>query len=176
MAVTSTAKTWVEGIMRLNLAPIGLRSAVVLTLLLAATPAGANAAERGVEVRQAVVRATFGHAPTTAAYMTLTNLGDAPDRLLSASCDCASQVEAHLSQQNGGMMSMAPAGPVPIPPHGVVTFRPGGLHLMLTGLKTRLVPGGRQPITLVFERAGRIQVMFEIKAEILGAGPAMAMP
>lgn len=117
-------------------------------------------------ISQRVVRATFGRPATSAAYMTIANHGAAPDRLVSASCACAAQVEAHQSLQMGGMMSMNSAGPVSIPAHATVSFNPGGLHLMLMGLTAPLKDGGDQKITLVFERAGKVSAHFDIKAVI----------
>jgi copper(I)-binding protein len=153
------------------LTALGLIAAAPLAL---ADPAPVKAGH--IVITQRVVRATFGQAPNTAAYMVLTNRGGAPDRLISASCACAAKAEAHLSQQRGGIMSMTAAGPVVIPAHGMVAFRPGGLHLMLTGLKTRLADGGEQPITLVFEHAGAVKADFAVKAQIPSAGAPMAMP
>ncbi len=117
-----------------------------------------------------VVRASIGHLPTTAAYLTISNSGNAPDRLMSASCACAEKVEAHVMQEMKGMMMMGDDGPVVIPAHGSVAFHPGGRHLMLTGLKEKLVDGGQQEITLVFEHAGPVTASFNIRAKIAADG------
>jgi len=54
-----------------------------------------------------------------------------------------------------------------IPAGGSVTLAPGGFHLMMTGLKGPLKQGTSVPLTLVFEKAGRIDV--ELAVEAIGA-------
>ena len=137
-------------------------------LALTAVAASADPAS-AVAVSDAVVRASIGSAPNSAAYMVIANTGGEADRLISASCACAAKVVAHDSHPMAGMpdmMEMTPTGPVTIPAHGAVSFHPGGLHLMLTGLKGRLSDGGSQMITLVFEHAGRVNVDFAVRSTI----------
>ena len=138
---------------------------------LAAPAAGADPSP-AVAVSDAVVRASIGGAANSAAYMVIANSGGQADRLLSAACACAAKVVAHDSHPMAGMpdmMEMTPTGPVIIPAHGSVRFHPGGLHLMLTGLKGKLVDGGDQAITLVFEHAGKVSVDFKVRSTV-GAG------
>jgi len=144
----------------------------VAGLALATSGAGADPHQvqaRGITISEGVVRASIGKAPNSAAYMVIANAGGTADRLISASCACAAKVEAHESHAMAGMpsmMEMRATGPVTIPAHGSVSFRPGGRHLMLTGLKGRLTDGGVQKITLVFEHAGAITADFHISARI----------
>jgi copper(I)-binding protein len=49
-----------------------------------------------------------------------------------------------------------------------VKLEPGGYHLMLLKLKKPLVAGQRYKATLLFEKAGPIEVEFEVRA--MGAG------
>jgi copper(I)-binding protein len=118
-----------------------------------------------------VVAPPPGGQTTTAGYMRLTNSGSAPDRLVSASSSAARAVEIHETRAGaGGMMSMQalPNG-VAIPANGTVTFAPGGLHLMIIGLSGRLREGDSIPITLVFERAGAVEVMGLVERPRAGA-------
>ncbi len=124
----------------------------------------------GLVIGARTVRASIGHNPNTAAYMTIANRGSRPDRLMSAACACADKVEVHVMQEMKGMMMMDDAGPVEIPAHGEVAFNPGGRHLMLTGLKETLVDGGQQKITLVFEHAGSVTASFNIRDRIAADG------
>lgn len=152
-----------------------LLAIVGLALSAATAHADSRQTVRGdIVIDQKVVRASIGHSPNSAAYMTVFNRGGAPDRLMSASCACAAKVEAHISEQMDGMMMMSDTGPVVIPSHGEVTFQPGGRHLMITGLKARLVDGGRQEITLTFEHAGAVKANFDIKANIAAGGSPTA--
>lgn len=158
--------------------------AALFSLAFAATvlAAGGAAADphqvkRGdITVSSRMVRTSFGNAPNSAAYMVIANSGAVPDKLLSARCACAASVGIHATENMAGMSTMQSVGPIVIPPHGQVVFRPGGLHLMLTHLKEPLVEGGEQNITLVFQRAGVVRASFHIRAQIPAASaPPMRM-
>ena len=112
------------------------------------------------------IRAMPPGVPNTAGYMTITNAGSKPDRLLSVACACAARVEAHLSHVMNGQAMMMPASPVVIPAGGSVSFAPGGYHLMITGVKTPLVDGATQDLTLTFARAGKVQAPFHVRNKI----------
>jgi copper(I)-binding protein len=114
--------------------------------------------------------------PNTAAYFTLHNTGAQPDRLISAACACARKVEAHTMATVDGKMTMRPAGPVTIPAKGEVAFKPGGAHLMVFGLKKPAEAGTTMPMTLTFERAGKVTVPVfvtaNVDAELARHGPS----
>ena len=93
-----------------------------------------------------------------AAYMTLVNKGNAPDRLLSISTPAARKAELHNHTMEGGMMKMRPVGALEISPGDRTVLQPGGLHVMLMGLTEPLVDGNSFPLTLDFEHAGSIEV------------------
>ena len=57
---------------------------------------------------------------------------------------------------------MRPAGQIVIAPGQTVTAEPGGLHVMLTGLKKPLVAGTRVPLVLTFRHAGAITVQVDV--------------
>ncbi|HEX4197942.1 MAG TPA: copper chaperone PCu(A)C [Caulobacteraceae bacterium] len=146
-------------------------------MVLAAGGAGADPhqVKKGdITVSSRMVRTSFGNAPNSAAYMVIANSGALPDTLISARCACAASVGIHATENMAGMSTMRSVGPIVIPAHGQVVFRPGGLHLMLTQLKEPLVEGGVQDITLVFQRAGAVRASFHIRAQI-PASPAPPM-
>ncbi len=93
-----------------------------------------------------------------AAYMTLMNKGNAPDRLVSLSTPAAKKAELHNHIMEGGMMKMRPVEAVEITPDEPSVLQPGGLHVMLMGLTEPLVERNSFPLTLDFERAGSIEV------------------
>ena len=124
-----------------------------------------------ITVSSRMVRTSFGGTPNSAAYMVIANAGATPDELISARCACAASVGIHETENMAGMSTMQSAGPIVIPAHGQVVFRPGGLHLMLTHLKEPLVEGGEQDITLVFQRAGTVRASFHIRAQIPAPAP-----
>ncbi|HKT53467.1 MAG TPA: copper chaperone PCu(A)C [Caulobacteraceae bacterium] len=131
--------------------------------------------KRAITISNRMVRASIGQSPNSAAYVMIANSGPAPEALVSASCACAAKVEIHRTMVTRGVVSMPPVGPVTIPAHGQVSFRPGGYHLMLEDLKEPLKDGGEQNITLVFRHAGPITAAFHIRSRInADGGPSMA--
>ncbi len=96
----------------------------------------------------------------TAGYLTIRNLSDHPDKLLSMTCACAAEVSAHETEEMGGMSKMRASGAVTIPARGAITFAPGGRHLMLMGVRGGVKPGQTVSMRLQFQRAGTIAVPF----------------
>jgi hypothetical protein len=136
----------------------------------ALTASAATAADLKVETPWA--RASAPLARTGAAYLTLTNSGRTADRLIGGSTPVAEAFELHETSMAGGVMRMRalPDG-VAVLPGQPVRFAPGGMHIMLMGLKQPLKAGDTFPATLRFERAGAVKVTF--KVEPAGsAGPA----
>lgn len=132
--------------------------------------ATAAQARPAIVISQAVARASIGHSPNTAAYMTITNRGDAPDRLMGAACDCAAQVELHDTKTVNGVASMSSEASVTIPAHGSVAFQPDGRHLMVMGLTHPLADGQVQAFTLTFEHAGALKADFQVRERISSGG------
>jgi periplasmic copper chaperone A len=100
---------------------------------------------------------------TGAAYMTLRNDGDQPDRLIGVSSDVAESAHLHSSATDDGVMKMRAVETVEVPAHGEAVLGPGGLHVMLIGLKAPLEEGKSFPLTLEFEKAGEVEVMATIE-------------
>lgn len=96
-----------------------------------------------------------------AAYVSVHN-GGAADRLVGASSPVAASVSIHDSQNSGGVMRMRAAGPIGLASGGMISMKPGGLHIMLMGLKAPLRPGTRLPITLRFEKAGSVRASLPV--------------
>ncbi len=108
--------------------------------------------------------ATAATARTGAGYVVITNTGETDDRLLAARADFP-RVEVHEIVEVDDVMSMQhlESGLV-IPAGETVTLQPGGSHVMLMGLSAPFEVGDEIPITLVFEQAGEIEVMFNVEA------------
>jgi copper(I)-binding protein len=100
---------------------------------------------------------------TSAIYMIIRNTGPDGDRLMRADADVATAVELHESRMEGGMSRMHKLDAIAIPARGQVELRPGGLHIMLLGLKRDLKENDRFPSTLHFERAGAIRVEVPVR-------------
>ena len=98
-------------------------------------------------------------------FMTLINTGTMPDRLIGGSLVTAARFEIHEMSVTDGVMRMKqlPQG-IEIKPGATVALVPGGYHLMFFDLKT--APAAQQKIkgTLVFEKAGTVEVEFVVQA------------
>jgi copper(I)-binding protein len=110
-------------------------------------------------------RATPGGAQVAGGYLTITNRGLSAERLVSFSTDLADQPEVHEMTNEGGVMKMRPLTKgLVIPAGATVKLEPGGYHLMLLKLKKPLTAGQRFKATLVFEKAGPVEVEFAVRA------------
>ena len=109
-----------------------------------------------------------GLTKTGGGFLTITNKGTTPDRLIAARSPVSLKVEVHEMKMAGSVMRMREVdGGIEIPPGATVTLKPGGYHIMFMELKAPLAQGGKVPVTLVFEKAGSIDV--ELKTEAAGA-------
>jgi periplasmic copper chaperone A len=128
-------------------------------LCLTATPPLAS----DIMVMDAYARASLTPSATSgAAYMTLMNHGVAADTLVKVTTDAAN-AEIHETQTIDGVMKMRPVERLVLQPNATVALVPGGLHLMLTGLKAPLKDGGTIKLTLTFEKSGAITVDIPVR-------------
>jgi copper(I)-binding protein len=96
-----------------------------------------------------------------AAYIaSIENKGAVADRLVRASTPAAARVELHtMAVDAQGVMRMREIDGIALAPKAKVQMKPGsGLHLMLIGLKEPLKEDASFPLTLEFERAGKVEV------------------
>ena len=112
-------------------------------------------------------------ASTGAAYIAnLENTGKQPDRLLRVSTPVAARTEMHtMAVDAGGVMRMREIGDIPLAPGAAIKMRPGaGIHFMLMGLKQPLKDGESFPMTLEFERGGKVEVKVVVQVPKARAG------
>jgi len=110
-------------------------------------------------------RATPKGAKVGAGYLVIKNTGSSPDRLVGGSTAAAGKVEIHAMAMKDNVATMRPvAGGVPIEPGKSVTLAPGGYHLMFVDVKSPLNQGDKLKATLEFEKAGKVEVAFEVQA------------
>jgi periplasmic copper chaperone A len=142
----------------------GLAYAALFSTLLMA-PACAEEVKAGdLVITQGWSRATPGGAKIGSGYLTIENKGSAPDRLTGVSADAAGKVEVHEMAMNNGVMTMrALDGGLTIDPGKTVKLAPGGYHLMMFDLKAPLKQGDKVPVTLQFEKAGKVNVSLDVQ-------------
>ena len=136
------------------------RLILAVALIVAAPAAFAEDFKVGdITVSQPWSRATPAGAEVAAGFMTITNGGATPDRLVAASSDVAPMVQIHqMSMQNGVMEMKEVEGGLEIPAGGSVKLEPKSYHIMLMHLMHPLKEGDRFKIELTFEKAGKVTV------------------
>ena len=109
-------------------------------------------------------RASAGMMKKGAAYIPkLMNNGQTQDRLIAVSSAIAKKVELHLSSVENGIAIMRHVDGLNLKPGKSAVLRPGGYHIMMMGLHAPLKIGQSFPITLTFEKAGKIEVVFTVR-------------
>ncbi len=114
-----------------------------------------------VVVEQAWARVTPGGSRTGAVYLTIHNKSANDDLLLAVDSAAAETTAVHESRIIDGVATMEPL-PVGLvmPSHNEVVMRPGGIHIMLTGVSDAIAPGNMLLVTMVFQDAGSLD--FEV--------------
>ncbi|MEP1793048.1 copper chaperone PCu(A)C [Parasphingorhabdus sp.] len=99
-------------------------------------------------------------------YMTIENTSDTDDKLLEVRIQEVPRVELHLSETDAnGVARMIKQDGIPVPAGETVTLKPGGLHVMLMGIGgSAYAEGDKINATLVFEKAGTLDVSFNVEA------------
>ncbi len=139
--------------------------AIVSICTIAAGPAFPGSAAAGdMKISGAWAKASLKGVPNSAAYMTITNTGDAADRLVAVGSDVSEAVELHTMSMTDGVMRMRRLKDgLAIPAGETVTLAPGGEHIMLIGLEAQLETGGKFDMRLEFENAGTQTVTVEVR-------------
>ena len=120
----------------------------------------------GLKVENAWVRATAPGQPVAGAFMDLT--ADADMTLVRAESPTAETVELHTMRMDDGVMVMRPVKEIQLPKGKTVSLKPGGLHIMLIGLKAPLKAGEKAPIKLVVKGKNGKEQAVEVAAEVRG--------
>jgi copper(I)-binding protein len=149
---------------------------VLITMTLAAAQCGGPPAAAPVEEALAdeSVAATapdlkimepFARAsrPNGAVYMRLVNKGGTADRLVGVETEVAEAAELHETRlDENDIMQMRPLDAVDVPARGLAVLEPGGMHIMLMGLRRELAAGETFELTLNFEQSGPQTIEVEV--------------
>ena len=128
-------------------------------------PKSAPAATRGsIEIHRPWARQAVESPERAGGFFTLINTGTEPDRLIAASSPAAGKIEIHDIKVLGPDIGMRPRDSLAAPAGVTVTLQPRGYHLLLIDLGAPLVQGARLAVTLVFEKAGSIDVECLVEA------------
>ena len=140
---------------------------LAFSLVLAAAPsARAEDVKAGdLLITQAWSRATPSGAKVAGGYLTIENKGQAADRLVGISGEIAGRIEIHEMAMDDGVMKMRQLEKgLTIEPGKTVKLAPGGNHVMMLDLKAPLKQGDKVPLTLDFEKAGKVKLSLDVQA------------
>lgn len=133
--------------------------AACLVLLAAAASAAAPPA---LTAQDAWIRATPG-VDVAAAYLTLRNSGSQPVLVTGVRSPAADSAMIHETTLSNGESTMRPHASLRIAPGETVRFAPGGLHIMLHGLKRPLAVGEEVPVTVLLEGGGSVTALARVR-------------
>lgn len=148
-------------------------AALALTMAaIIALAAGARAGD--IEVGQAFARASATQGAKTASlYMTLTNRGSSPDRLVGVATEAAPMAYVHETTDADGVTEMRRADGIELASGASVAFKPGGRHIMLMGLRAPLQKGETLRLQLTFEKSDSLKIAVPV-AGVAADGPDQA--
>jgi copper(I)-binding protein len=144
--------------------PTSMIAAIMFSLITAA--AHAEDVKLGpLEIIHPWSRAMPKGASVGVGYVTVKNTGTTPDRLIGGTLAGAGRLEVHEMSMDGGVMKMREVkSGLEIKPGETVSLRPGAVHLMFVDLTSPLEKGKPVKGTLIFERAGNIEVTYDVEA------------
>ena len=109
---------------------------------------------------------------TGEAYLTIVNAGAADDRLTAVKIDPAIADSAKLDRytaDNGDLQSESIDEGLAAPAGQTLNLLPGGVEILLTGLKAPLRAGERVPLQLTFQKAGAVTVHVAVVDRVVDA-------
>lgn len=118
-----------------------------------------------IVVHDAWIRMPAPAQKNTALYFVVENHGSAQKAIVSASTEAANKVEMHEEKMDAAkkMMSMTPVKQITIPANGKVFLQPGGFHMMLFDLKSKLAMGTMVPVTVKLDDGTTVPVMAAVR-------------
>lgn len=116
-----------------------------------------------VTVVNPYVRAVAAGHPNSAAFMMLKNTSTQDLALVEARSSVSKVVELHTHKKEGGMMRMRQVEKIDIMAKSETVLKPGGLHVMLIGLKHQLKAGNQIDLELEFDNGEIIKLAAPIK-------------
>jgi len=117
-----------------------------------------------VEVSKPFARATNGK--NGAVFLTLMNHSTSSEKLIAARVapEIAQRCELHTHIQEGNTYRMREVKTIDVPAQSDVEMKPGGLHVMVMGLKKPFVKGDIFDLSLTFDSGNTTQIKVPIKS------------
>lgn len=150
-----------------------LLSFALVSLILPQAVAAHDLVSGDLHIIHPSIPAPPARAMSAAGYVAIANDGTTPDRLIAVESPAARQTMIHTTEHGAdGVARMRHLPALDLAPGETVLLEPGGLHVMFMGLTAPLTEGAMVPVTLVFERAGRVEVEFMVDPPVSGSGHA----
>ena len=131
--------------------------------LLVAAMATSSMVMAEVTVKDAYARAVPPGQMNSASFMMLNNDDEKSVSLVSGSSSVAKVVELHNHINENGVMKMRQIEKIDIPANGMAHLQPGGLHVMLIGLKKDLMEGDNIDLNLEFSDGSSQELTIPVK-------------
>ena len=103
-----------------------------------------------IQIEDPWVRAVPPNANNSAIFLDLRNESGQLRKLVEVHSEVAERVELHTTKDEDGMLRKQRLEEVPIPALETQSFHPGGIHIMLIGLRSPLEVGGVIELELVY--------------------------
>lgn len=145
---------------------------IASSLLAISSLIGASANAQ-VTVKDAWIRATVAPQKVTGAFMQITSKQDM--KLIAASSKIADSAEIHSMEMEGDMMKMREIKDLPLPAGKAIELKPGGMHIMLFGLKKAVKEGEKITLHLTLEDNKKQRQQVEVRATVKAMNGGMGM-
>ena len=121
-------------------------------------------ADTGVSATNAWVPLAPPNIKVHAGYFDLTNSSSTPRYLVGVTSPVYQDVEIHVSRVIDDVATMEHLAQVEIAPGKTVVFKPGGLHVMLMGPKSKQSVGEEIELTLIFQNGEQLKTRAKVTA------------
>lgn len=141
------------------------RRLAILALPLILLFATGGTATGKLAITSAWARATAPGAGMGAVYLRIENGSTKSDRLLKVSTTVAASASVHQTEIVDDVARMHEVAMLHVAPGEKIDFAPGGLHIMLMGLKKPLVAGQKFALEMLFEVSGSREVVVAVRSD-----------
>lgn len=145
----------------------------IASLLLAVSSLISATANAQVSIKDAWIRATVTPQKVTGAFMHITSKQDA--KLIAVNSNIADSAEIHSMEMEGDMMKMREMKDLPLPAGKAIELKPGGMHIMLFGLKKAVKEGEKITLHLTIEDNKKQRQQVEVQATVKAMNGGMGM-
>lgn len=120
-------------------------------------------AAESVSIHDPYARAVPPGQPNSAAFMQLENTTQADLALTAAQSSVSEVAELHTHTDVDGIMQMRQVDSIALPAGETTELKPGGLHIMLIGLKQPLADGDQIDLTLTFSDGSATELTLPVR-------------